>query len=229
MTSMHPGTRRSDKDKILNIFSIIDKCYLNSTCTSLVFSSDEEAWLREGLYHSEVLSKLKNNESFESNRKAIEFLYYDIRWSAQRFGFYKNSTISVQNNVLIIPIDISILALDYQTFIDDLEKTWSVFGLKIKISNSNAGYKVKISNEPGERAYVSHREKLMQLYAPARFSTVEHEFGHIIGLRDTYYTSYDQSTCEYVDDYNEGDIMSDSGGKVLQHHIDKIKQAYQVQ
>lgn len=74
-----------------------------------------------------------------------------------------------------------------------------------------------IAENPGERAYVSFARRIMQLFAPARLTTIDHEFGHILGLMDTYYN--------YVDEYNRSDIMS-MKGRVLPEHIQSIKAAY---
>lgn len=67
----------------------------------------------------------------------------------------------------------------------------------------------------------------MQLFNFSRLKTAIHEFGHVIGLTDEYYTSWDTTKCSYVDEYNGGNLMSDSfTGKVLPEHWQLIKKTY---
>lgn len=226
-SASHPGFRRGEKDRILRVFEVINTCAQNSDCTSISLDAADEQWLREGVYHSYILNRLSSDDSLKSKRKLIEFLAADIGYGASRHGFRVNQSIKVENGTLIVPLNLEVLGDDAHLFTERLEKTWNVLGLSLKVVNSTEGFTVKISNTPGERAYVSAYDRLMQLFSPTRLTTIDHEFGHILGLRDTYYTSFDQKTCNYVDEYNRGDIMSMSArGKVLPAHIEKIKKAY---
>ncbi len=226
----HPGTRRSDKSVILSVFEIIKKCYQSESCISLNLENlVNENWLREGVYHSYILSRFNSSDSFEAKRKRIKFLYGDVGHSAERFGFHKNQLVKTEGNGLIVPLNLAILGNDAHVVTELLQKRWSTLGLDLKVVNSMDGYQVEISNQPGERAYVNHSKKLMQLYSPTPLNTVEHEFGHVLGLVDSYYTSFDQNSCEYIDEFNRADIMSNpSSGNVLQAHIQQIKNSYEI-
>ncbi len=49
----------------------------------------------------------------------------------------------------------------------------------------------------------------------------------LIGLRDEYFTTWNPDTCSYIQEYNLGNIMSDSGsGKILPEHWQAIKKNY---
>ena len=224
-SALHPGFRRGEKDRILRVHAVLMDCYNNENCTTISLEASDEKWLREGLYHSYILDRMSSSDSVEAKRARIEFLTETIGYGARRHGFRVNKSIKVENGTLVVPLNLEALGSDAHLFTERLEKTWGTQGLNLKVINSTEGYTVKISNTPGERAYVSHGERLMQLFSPTKLSTVDHEFGHILGLMDTYYTSFDQKTCDYVDEYNRGDIMS-AHGKVLPAHIERIKNAY---
>ena len=224
---LHPGARLSAKEVILSTYAKIELCQKNSACISIDFSPVEKTWLQESVEETNILNRLSSGVDYATKRNDINTLNEIIGYAADRFGFFKNATLRTEGNTLIVPLNVSVLGADASKLIAVLEKTWAVHGLELKIVNSGEGYRVDISNTPGERAYVNHNDKQMQLFAPAPLATVEHEFGHILGLRDSYYTSFDQKTCDYVDDSNEGNIMSSHlTGHVLKEHIEKIKSAY---
>ena len=225
LAASHPGFRRGEKERILRVHEILKACFNNENCTSITLEAADEQWLREGVYHSYVLGRMSSSDSLESKRKRIGFLFRDIGYGARRHGFSINDSIKVENGTLVVPLNLEVLGDDAHLFTKRLEETWGTQGLSLKVVNSTEGFIVKISDTPGERAYVNSTKRFMQLFSPTKLSTVDHEFGHILGLMDTYYTSFDQKTCDYVDEYNRGDIMS-MKGKVLPAHIEQIKKAY---
>jgi hypothetical protein len=65
-------------------------------------------------------------------------------------------------------------------------------------------------NEPGQRPYVSASEKTMNLFPMNRVRSIAHEFGHVLGVDDHYYTIWDETQCSYTQETNSEDLMSDS-------------------
>ncbi len=65
-------------------------------------------------------------------------------------------------------------------------------------------------NEPGQRPYVSALQKTMSLFPMNRVRSIAHEFGHVLGVDDHYYTVWDESECSYTQETNSEDLMSDS-------------------
>ncbi len=225
----HPDVRRENEKVILSTFAEIDRCFTDKLCTSLKLSAEEKVWLVQGLPQAKALDFLTSEISYESKRNAINFLRRSIGWGAERFGFLLNSSITVVDSILTVPLDLSVFESQDSIFIQAVEKEWNTAGLNLKIINSKTGFKVNIDSSPGERAFVSYRDKKMQLYSPTKLTTVFHEFGHVLGLPDTYYTSFNQTSCEYVFDFNNGDIMSgSSSGSVLPTHTQKLKDAYKI-
>ncbi len=227
----HPGLRRSEKDRVLRVTSFVEECFKHETCISLALESRDLAWLSEGLKHLDLYYLLRDDEINRSEkRSAIKWLNDDLSISARIYGFTKNPLISVKENKLIVPLKLQAFGPDAENAIQLIEKNWNTQGLSVKIdpvSESQDGYSIVIKNTPGQRAYVSHTKKEMGLFPPVRSSTFIHEFGHVLGLMDSYYTSYNQTKCMYVYESNPGDLMSESGtGKILPAHIEQIKKAY---
>lgn len=128
-------------------------------------------------------------------------------------------------------MDLSILEADDRSFINFVESNWNIsIDYKIKIVSHKLplpSYLLKIDTIPGGRAFVLHSLKEMHLYNYGYDKTIIHEFGHVLGLRDNYYTYWDPLKCVYVDQFNPADLMSDSSqGTVLNEHWNAIKKAY---
>lgn len=229
MYAQHPGLRRELELMITETVEKLIQCLDISTCVDPMLTEAQLAWAKKSPYFNDLDSWIKDDqETFENRRKYLNSMYRLIGGSARRFNIVKNPLILKDGQTLIVPMDLSVFGNEMEIFSSYIEKTWSHYGLIIKIINQPIdSFKVQISNNPGERAYVSRSQKLMQLYSPTRLTTAAHEFGHVLGLRDDYFTSFDTETCKYHDQYNLGDIMSNSStGKVLPEHIQKIKQLY---
>lgn len=67
----------------------------------------------------------------------------------------------------------------------------------------------------------------MILNQNSSMNVVLHEFGHVLGLRDEYYTQWNEENCSYSEQYNMASIMSSSqAGKILKSHTDELKKFY---
>ena len=64
--------------------------------------------------------------------------------------------------------------------------------------------------EPNNRSFVNFNLKEINLFPFTAVRTVAHEYGHVLGFDDHYYTVWNSEKCEYHAQYNEEDIMSDS-------------------
>jgi hypothetical protein len=129
-------------------------------------------------------------------------------------------------------MDLSILGGAASRFIEIIEKAWNVDGektVRIEAKTRPApSYLLNVSDILGGRAFVGHAEGgSMQLFNYSRLKTAAHEFGHVMGLKDEYYTTWNSSNCSYSDEGNAGNLMSDSfTGKVLPAHWQEIKKNY---
>ena len=80
---------------------------------------------------------------------------------------------------------------------------------------------------PGERSYVTGVPKEVHLFPFTSTRAVAHEFGHVLGFKDHYYTMWNSDQCIYKVETNSGDLMSDSSsGSVTATEWSDIKKNY---
>ena len=65
-------------------------------------------------------------------------------------------------------------------------------------------------DQPGRRYFVQWSSKTMNLFPGGEVRPIAHEFGHVLGFRDHYYTIWKSNQCEYTQESNPMDFMSDS-------------------
>jgi hypothetical protein len=230
----HPGLRRSEGERVLRVARQVQDCKLNPDCAAPTLVAEDAAWLKEGRYDSYLLSEVQSTRlTFREKRQKLERLDKHLSLMAERYAFHVNPILSVLDGTLNVPMDLEVFKSGASQAIEFLEKTWAVHGLKLRIRPPSAHetpFAIQVSKTPGQRAFVNHSKKLLQLFTPVPNTTFAHEFGHVLGLTDTYYTHFDQTSCTYVYEQNDGDIMSSSStGSVLPTHIHQIKAAYQLQ
>jgi hypothetical protein len=224
---LHLGLQRYSTETALGIASKIQKCYRDLECKNLIFSDAEEVWLRQSPLHRSILDRISDKSTTGvERRKLIAYLNQQAQFWQRKFQNTRNEQIFVENGILIVPMDMSRFGQQAAIVIKKLEEAWSVHGLKIGIQNSKKGYKVNVSPLL-YRSHVIREKNEVNLEYPISMRTFVHEFGHVLGLRDTYYTSFHQQKCGYIDEHRDTDIMSNSRtGMVLPEHIEKIKSLY---
>lgn len=226
----HPGLRRQNADRVRRIFSIVDQCNKNPNCYSLDLQNEDLLWINEGLWSSKAYAELFNPRlSFEERREWIRLLYDLMSESNDSYSFYKNPSFTVTDNELVVPMNLKVFDGDKEKVVQMLQEKWSQHGFKLRISlsdNSNA-MEVVIKKTPGQRAHVLQNENKMVLFETVSVATFFHEFGHVLGLPDKYYSSFNNTNCNYTYELNSVDIMSNSSeGNVLPSHIEEIKKTY---
>ena len=227
----HHNVQRLLKTTILDTYEVIKKCDENESCTLPLFTDTSLSWLLSDITYKYIYNGLLNSTDYSLKRKRIKWLKTGVEIAVRgRFGFEKNESITIVNNKITLPLNLDIFTDGIKQVKDLIETSWSKFNISIQVvptSNIDQVFRILISNTPQERAFVSYKKKYMQLYSPTSSGTLLHETGHILGIKDRYYTWFKSSTCEYVNEFNNADIMSNGNtGKVLPSHIEEIKKAY---
>jgi len=226
----HPWVRRELKEIIETSANSLKKCLADPNCISPNLTAREREWLDRSPHIEQALSEPLNSEySFDQRREWISIIYDIVAEAIDKTSGEVNFSISKENNQLIVPIDLSTFGDESSRVASFLEEVWSSDHLRIQVRDIQRDdvYKVVVSHAVGERAYVSRAKMKMHLYAPIRFTTLAHEFGHVLGLPDEYFTSFDSSTCTYIDQVNDKNIMSSAArGKVTSENVHSIKTLY---
>jgi len=226
------GSTRNSEPILLKIKEKIEICLKNSECINIGFSIDEFTFLSKGRLYSRFLFLLNDKEyPINKKRNLIQKFLNWIDSDLDRYKFNINPIAKIEDKTLVIPIDISVFEADEASFIDIIETAWNLSaGNKIKLLSQKRpapSFLLNIDDMPGGRAFVQFKNQSIQLFNFGRIKTMIHEFGHVLGLRDEYYTHWDLSTCSYIDEYNEANIMSGSStGVVLPEHWEKLNLNY---
>lgn len=209
-----------------------DLCLANQACTSLNLSAEQTEFLANSGEYKFILGSLgEPGTTDERKRKLINLFDEDIKHDVGRFEMHSYKEARIEDKTLIVPIDVSVFAEDAGKFIDWVEKNWNVDSeYKVKldpIKKPAPGFEVKVGDEIGNRSFVQRGKNLMQLYNHTRMKSLAHEFGHVLGFRDEYYTVWSKKSCTYTIETNPGDLMSDSEtGTVLPKHWEQLKKTY---
>jgi hypothetical protein len=226
------GVTRDAGPMILQISGKAEACKKIETCVNPELSIEEESFLAISPIFVLHFRRFKNTLlTFEEKRKNLERFTLRLHYLAERYDFRKNDLLKVDGKVLIVPMNLTDLDEDgARLFIEFVEKTWNTdpeYSVKVEsVTDGSPAFTVLVDNERG-RAHVSRENHLMQLYNWDGVKVFIHEFGHILGLQDSYYTSWSTDTCSYTTESNLGDVMSSgASGQVLPTHWEKFKKAY---
>lgn len=110
-----------------------------------------------------------------------------------------------------------------------ITKEWQGSGFRIKIrwvQKLPNAYRFEANLRSG-RTYVNHQRHAIVLENLAWTKTVAHEFGHVLGFDDHYYSVWNDQNCYYTQLARNGDLMSNSQrGHVQPRHWEILGQAY---
>jgi hypothetical protein len=227
------GLSRSAGPKFEAILIKVQNCINDESCIDPKLDDTQKTFLNTNLafnYYNEILSSPTASQT--DKRNILQRFFKRVKMENNYFEFHLNPIAKIEGNTLVIPMDLSILGETSTGFIEILEKAWNIDNdknIKIKTqTRPTASYLLKLDDVIGGRAFVQYNDGgSMQLFNFSRLKTATHEFGHVIGLTDEYFTSWDTTKCSYVDEYNSGNLMSDSfTGKVLPEHWQLIKKTY---
>lgn len=226
------GAKRSSGPMAAALNEVITACDANEDCTNPPFTSEQKEFLNNsGVFRFYWKDLESSTYAREDKRSDIKFLKKRIGSIAKLYDFGAYEAAHVDGQTLVIPMDLSVFGAGADDAIKQMQEPWNIDSTyKVRIENvakSDKTFKILVSDVLGERAFVSRSEFLMQLYNYGGLQTLSHEFGHILGFQDNYFTSWDKVSCKYKVEANSGDLMSaSSSGKVLPSHWEKLKKIY---
>lgn len=112
---------------------------------------------------------------------------------------------------------------------DLLEAEWKGEGFHVKVRwapGDPTAYRFEANLRSG-RTYVNHTRRAIVLENLAWTKVLAHEFGHVLGFDDHYYSVWNAQNCYYTQLARNSDLMSSSEkGSVGRKHWDLLDQAY---
>ncbi len=109
-----------------------------------------------------------------------------------------------------------------------LESEWSGAGYRVRLEwkKDPSLYTFRI-NLLSSRSFVNHKKRTLEIANMAWTKTVAHEFGHVLGFADHYYSVWHADHCYYTQETRNADLMSNSDiGQVNTRHWQVLDQAY---
>lgn len=207
-------------DKLLSLKEVAEACRTNTRCNSPHWSDEQLKMILSIPAYAHYQNSLEKSKSFREQRKLIEKIFNRINDDFKFHGEKYNSMVTHRKadgkHIYSIPLDASsfsdqdrdilekAITTNWNNDLNSIEISW-------KISTPPSNYfRFLFDLEPNNRSYVNFALQEIQLYPFTAVRTVAHEFGHVLGFDDHYYTIWDESQCEYHQQTNEEDIMSGS-------------------
>jgi outer membrane lipoprotein-sorting protein len=232
-----------EKDSGPNIEALlqaVEFCHYQSDCTYPEISS-LHSFIETQPYYKYFLNQLIDQPGL----KISTLLNFSTRLRVDyyKYSFQKNDGISrTQEDVFHLPLDgksyngdLTSLAISFSSYWQEasaqlanakrpatLNVDWT------QIETNPKAFRFEFSPNQG-RAHVLASEKLIRIFMDQNPKVIAHEIGHVLGFRDSYYTHWNPSTCEYTYQYRNDDIMSNHlTGSVLAHHWEDLRKHYPV-
>jgi len=199
----------------------IRSCVENKTCVDPGFNESELLALKSIPKYQFFQQALRSSTDRNYQRKVLDRFLERANRDLADHQLEINPLIKIKKNGTISELT---LAMDPGTLNEEeknlvetvIESIWSKSDAKVILewrSRSTLADLFKIlfhGDEPGERPRVKFRDKTLNLYPGSRTRSIAHEFGHVLGFEDHYYTTWNPNYCIYVTEFNDADLMSNS-------------------
>jgi hypothetical protein len=224
---LFPGLNRKNLPLIQEIFKKVETCF-NAQCTTLELTAEEEQLLKLGWFHRNAVKYFREEHDF----KYLKALYKHMKSEVEKYNFEKNVNMAqVSPGKFVLKMasgDFAGGEADFSKFL----KYWHSDKNQVVIEPAtglSGLFRFVIGQVSGGRAFVDRNDKSLNINEGEYLKAIAHEFGHVLGFRDEYYTSYDFNECKYVNELNDIDIMSNHmSGHVQDSHWKKLSEVYPV-
>ncbi len=215
------GIHRNNRGALPKIAAGMAACQRDPQCGRPNLDADTELALRSIPYYKMFLEQLDAEKSIEEKRALFPIFLDRLKVDLETFSFRANPSaqVSAEGGLqrLSLGIDPGTLAPDEQSLIETLVETiWRKTGIRVDLiwkrpSEASGLFRFLFDpGNPGARPYVIRKQKTVNLFPGNLTRSIAHEFGHVLGFPDHYYTTWDATQCHYIEESDPLDIMSDS-------------------
>ncbi|MBU6155138.1 MAG: hypothetical protein KGP28_12615 [Bdellovibrionales bacterium] len=203
------------------IHSEVESCFQNPGCEAPNFDSALSLAVKSIPLYRFFDQALRSRSSLDSKREILEPFLKRIKRDYSEHSFRKNPLLRVEKSekgtILNLAMDPGLLGQAEKEIIGSIiESVWSNEKTQVKLEWGSKRQTPDLfeilfhPNSPGARPNVKPYEKVMNLFPGNRTRSVAHEFGHVLGFSDHYYTVWDPDRCLYIYETNDLDLMSNS-------------------
>ena len=197
----------------------VDDCMKIETCAKPDLSPASSLAAKSVPFYREFLLLIENQPETAKKRKTMkdfqERLKEDREFHFARLNPALSRKVDGSKTLLSLPLDPGPMnEKEQEIFKSVVEGAWknetASVSVEWKKKNETPGlFQVLFDlKNPGERAYVAQEKKVLMLFPETDTLAIAHEFGHVLGIDDHYYTRWDSDSCRYITELNQEDIMS---------------------
>ena len=210
-----------DIEELPAIKKVVDDCATDTHCLTPSFPAQlSESTLTIQLY-ADYMKVIHAAPTNAEKRDLVKLFSKRLAADGKRFMNTFNSELKLKQDSigdhLSIELDATHFTSEDQKLIKStIESVWKTERKDITVDFLSKAFNSKLfevlfhMNRPGERDYVDSVDKTINLFPQSYKREISHEFGHVMGLTDHYYVKWDESKCEYDQQSNPADLMSDS-------------------
>jgi hypothetical protein len=203
------------------IHDSLSTCLQDEKCVNPEFTPEVGLAVRGIPIYSYYLQALESASSSENARKLITRFEKRVSVDQKDHQFKMNSLLQKKivgsETLITLPLDPGSLGEEEQNLAQKIiESVWAKAGTKVLVSWGSRGKTPDLFQilfdltGTGKRPFVGYSDKTLNLFPYSRTRSIAHEFGHVLGYDDHYYTVWNPKGCAYVQESNQEDIMSDS-------------------
>lgn len=193
----------------------VSECLKDSKCTKPAFSRHDREFLSRFHIYRDWLKTLDQEGEVEKKRKTIQDLHDWVSDDYERYLFRPNTLLKRSSQKeLRISLSPGPFSEVRERLASYIESIWSSEELSIRIDWIDPTFpevfRFIVENAVGGRSWVNKRERLIHIYDEVTIGTLAHEFGHVLGFADHYYTVWNPESCTYTHHLDDSDLMSNS-------------------
>jgi hypothetical protein len=188
-------------------------CLERPNCVAPAFSPEQKEFLKANAYYRPFWDRIGKDDARTHLQGLADWIEADLN---KGYRLFKNPTISRPSQAeLRVPLVAGRFEGAESQFAHWVESVWRSPKLAIKIDWTQPtimpeAFRLLLGDTIGGRAFVQLKERTVNLFRDLHVRTLAHEFGHVLGILDRYYTTWRPENCSYQIENNAGDLMSAS-------------------